>query len=205
MYATSHTTPAQAQAAIKSTNAAHGYLRQTGEAFKSAQGKFFISAAAVWLYLGDADARTAAKEAWADSKDKAREYALKVFRACASAATAGRAADIAGVQTFAQLVALTPVKKDEPAKDAPANGANQSPEAEQANAAAAPVPQSSKLDALMDQFGRMQALEARLRTMALNKKASAEDHRRESMDMFKALEALRADMTATLSAPVAAE
>lgn len=203
-HATNFATPAAAQAALSSTTQAAGYFRQAGESFKAAQGKFFVAAAAVWLYLGDTDARTAAKDSWADSKDKAREYALKVFRTCAAAATAGHAAKIADVRTFSELQALaTPPKKDDaPTTDGAAKTDTPTTDAPAAEQAA---PQGSKLDALMAQFERMEALEVRMRTMAMNKNATAEDHRREALDMHKALEALRADMTATLSAPAAAE
>lgn len=201
-YATNFATPALAQAAIANSAHAYGYLRQAGEAFKASQGKFFVSAAAVWLYMGDTEARAAAKEAWADSKDKAREYALKVFRACAAAATAGKAGDIAKVRTFAELAGLAPAKTpapaETPAPDASTPAAQDTPADGQQT-----TPPVSKLDALMDQFARLEALETRLRTMAMNKAATPEQHRSEAMSMFKALEALRGEMRATLSAPAA--
>lgn len=202
-YATNFATPALAQAAIANSAHAYGYLRQAGEAFKASQGKFFVSAAAVWLYMGDTEARAAAKEAWADSKDKAREYALKVFRACAAAATAGRAGDIAKVRTFAELAGLAPAKTTAPAETPAADAtAPASQDAPAADGQPTPPP-VSKLDALMDQFARMEALEARMRTMAMNKEASADQHRSEAMGMYKTLEALRTEMLATLSAPAA--
>lgn len=200
-YATSHKTVAEARAAIASNSAAQGYLRQTGEAFKAAQGKFFISAAAVWLYMGDQEAREAAKATWADSKDKAREYALKVFRACAAAATAGHANDIAKVRTFAELQAFAPAKKTAPATDAPTDGAPTSEGDEAATPAKQPATVRSQVDALMAQFGRMQALEARLRTMSMNKKATAAQHRSEAQAMQETLETLRQEMMATFSMP----
>ena len=99
------------------TIAAVSTIREVGDHYSSAAGVFFKTAAAASLFLGDADARAAARSIWADSKDKSREYFLKVCRACVAAGAAGNADKVADVATFSQLQALGKVVKDASDKD----------------------------------------------------------------------------------------
>lgn len=82
-----------------------------GNAFEASQGRFFLSSVALFLRMGDESARGVVRDAWADSKDKRREYALKIFRMCAKAVEAGKVDELRAVTGFASLQALLP-KKD---------------------------------------------------------------------------------------------
>lgn len=86
-----------------------------GNAFESAKGRFFLSSVALFLHMGDESARGVVRDAWADSKDSRREYALKVFRMCAKAIEIGQLDAVRNVTGFASLQALQP-KKDAPEK-----------------------------------------------------------------------------------------
>lgn len=88
-----------------------------GNAYESSKGRFFLSSVALFLHMGDESARGIVRDAWADSKDARREYALKVFRMCAKAIEAGKLDEVRNVSGFASLQALLP-KKDAPEKAA---------------------------------------------------------------------------------------
>jgi hypothetical protein len=82
-----------------------------GNAFEVSQGRFFLSSVALFLRMGDESARGVVRDAWADSKDKRREYALKIFRMCAKAIEAGQVDGLRAVTGFASLQALQPKKE----------------------------------------------------------------------------------------------
>lgn len=81
-----------------------------GNAFEHSQGRFFLSSVALFLHMGDEGARGVVRDAWADSKDKRREYALKIFRMCVKAIDAGKLDEVRAVTGFASLQALQPKK-----------------------------------------------------------------------------------------------
>lgn len=86
-----------------------------GNAFETSKGRFFLSSVALFLRMGDESARLVVRDAWADSKDARREYALKIFRLCAKAVELGKVDELRAVTGFAALQALQP-KKDAPEK-----------------------------------------------------------------------------------------
>lgn len=84
--------------------------KRAGEAFGTASNKFFITTVALFLQIGDKPARELTANTWADSKNKSREYALKIFRMCTAAIGDGKLSQVREVQGFADLHALVPKK-----------------------------------------------------------------------------------------------
>jgi hypothetical protein len=108
-----------------------------GNAYESSKGRFFLSSVALYLHVGDESARGIVRDAWADSKDARREYALKVFRMCAKAIEAGHLDAVRNVSGFASLHALqpkAPAVEKAPVESAPLGnaGLTGAPDAEQA-------------------------------------------------------------------------
>jgi hypothetical protein len=144
-----------------------------GNAFEASQGRFFLSSVALFLHMGDEAARGIVRDAWADSKDKRREYALKIFRLCAKAIEAGKLADLRNVSGFASLQALQP-KKDAPEKAAvestPAGnvGLTGAPDAEQTARAEQVAQATSRAADIAATLDRMSIIANALSDAAVN-------------------------------------
>lgn len=74
-----------------------------GNDFASAQNGFFTAAVALYIVQGDEPARELTRTTWTDSKDKRREYALKIFRMCKEAITHAGVDAVRAVSGFAAL------------------------------------------------------------------------------------------------------
>lgn len=151
-------------------------VKQAGSDYATAGAVFFKVAAAVALYVGDDQARTMAKSLWADSKDKSREYFLKVVRAVEAATKQGKRNDVKGVASFSQLQALgkpAPVETSDADDKAAHNGAVSM--AEQAltlaDAALAAEKEISRLNKATNALETLEALANKVGALAIDEKA----------------------------------